>query len=44
MQKNINMKNEEIIFYNKGKLLEGSTTKIIIYSNDKFIIMRFYNF
>tara|TARA_B100000965_G_scaffold235636_1_gene197424 strand:+ start:178 stop:933 length:756 start_codon:yes stop_codon:yes gene_type:complete len=38
MQKNINMKNEEIIFYNKGKLLEGSTTNIILYSNDKFII------
>ena len=40
MQKNFNMKKEEIIFYNKGKLLEGSTTNIILYANNKFIIPR----
>ena len=40
MQKNINMKKEEIIFYNKGKLLEGSTTNIIFYANNKFVIPR----
>jgi len=40
MQKNINMEKEEIIFYNKGKLLEGSTTNIILFANNKFIIPR----
>tara|TARA_Y100000590_G_scaffold341600_1_gene389814 strand:+ start:381 stop:1136 length:756 start_codon:yes stop_codon:yes gene_type:complete len=34
LQKNINLKNQEIIFYNKHSLLEGSTSNIIAVKND----------
>ncbi len=38
LQKNINLKKEEIIFYKKNKILEGSTTNIICVKNNKLYI------
>ena len=40
MQKKINLKKEEIIFYNKNKILEGSTTNIICVKDNKLFIPR----
>ena len=38
LQKKINLKKEEIIFYNKNKILEGSTTNIICVKDNKLFI------
>jgi len=38
LQKKINIKKEEIIFYNKNKILEGSTTNIICVKDNKLFI------
>ena len=40
LQKKINLKKEEIIFYNKNKILEGSTTNIICVKDNKLFIPR----
>ena len=38
LQKSINLKKEEIIFYKRNKILEGSTTNIICIRNNKLFI------
>ncbi len=38
LQKKINLKKEEIIFFNKNKILEGSTTNIICVKDNKIFI------
>ena len=40
LQNKINLKKEEIIFYNKNKILEGSTTNIICVKDNKLFITR----
>ena len=40
LQNKINLKKEEIIFYNKNKILEGSTTNIICVKDNKLFIPR----
>ena len=38
MQKKIDMQKEEILFFNKQNLLEGSTTNLIVVKNNKIIL------
>ena len=38
LQKKINLKKEEIIFYKRNKILEGSTTNIICIQNNKLFL------
>jgi len=38
LQKKINLKKEEIIFFNKNKILEGSTSNIICVTDNKILI------
>ena len=38
MQKNINMQKMEILFYNKNIILEGSTTNLILITNNQIIL------
>ena len=40
LQNKINLKKEEIIFYNKNKILEGSTTNIICVKDNRLFIPR----
>ena len=38
LQKKINLQKEEILFYNKSKILEGSTTNLIFVKNNQLFI------
>jgi branched-subunit amino acid aminotransferase/4-amino-4-deoxychorismate lyase len=38
LQKNIDMQKEEILFYNKKMILEGSTTNLIMIKNNQMIV------
>ena len=38
LQKNINLQNKEILFYNRKMILEGSTTNLIMTKNDQMIM------
>ena len=40
LQKKINLQKEEILFYNKSKILEGSTTNLIFVKNNQLFIPR----